>query len=189
MNERFRLGKVGRLEITAGRSAAAGFLLLWALFMAVGLRLFRLRPGAAFGGGLLAAGLHFLSELWHQTGHARAAERTGYPMDGVHFWGVLSTSVYPADEPPLTAEIHVERALGGPRASAVAALLSTALAVAAWPSGGVAAMLTVLLALENVLVFSLGALLPLPFPFLETDGVILRRYLHNHRRHMVTVQE
>jgi hypothetical protein len=30
---------------------------------------------------MIAVGLHWLSELWHQKGHARAAKRTGYPME------------------------------------------------------------------------------------------------------------
>ena len=114
MNKRFPLGKLGRLDITAEPSAVGGFLLLGVVFGLLGVKLFRLKPGAATVGGLLAAALHFIAEMWHQLGHARAAEESGYPMEGVHLWGVLGTSMYPDDEPELPAEVHVARALGGP---------------------------------------------------------------------------
>ncbi|MBX7251031.1 MAG: hypothetical protein K1X50_03540, partial [Candidatus Promineofilum sp.] len=83
--------------ISAAPSAGVGALLLAAAFGFVGRRLFRLSPAEAVAGGVLAAALHFLSELWHQKGHARAATRTGYPMTGVRLWGVLGTSLYPPD--------------------------------------------------------------------------------------------
>lgn len=93
MKERHMMGKIGDLHVTADRSAAGGFLLLWAVFSLLGRGLYHLRPRAAITGGLLATGLHFLSELWHQMGHARAAEHTGFPMTGIHLWGMLGTSI------------------------------------------------------------------------------------------------
>jgi len=169
--------------IRASPSAGVGALLLVAAFGFAGRRLFRLSPGEAMAGGVLATALHFLSELWHQKGHARAAARTGHPMTGVRLWGVLGTSLYPPDEPALPDEVHVARALGGPRASAWLAGAGTLAAVLAWPVGGIARMVSTLFALENWLVFSLGAFLPMPF--METDGTTMlrhrRRGRHNHR--------
>lgn len=187
MDDRFRLGDMGQLEVTSSRSAAGGFLLLWVLFSALGLKLFRLKPGAALMGGLIGSFLHFLSELWHQAGHARAAEQTGYPMEGVHLWGVLGTSVYPIDEPELPGEVHVRRALGGPRASAVLAVAGWLLVLATWPVRGIAFMIATLFALENTFIFYLGAFIPLPF--LETDGETIRRYWSTHRRRNLVVKE
>lgn len=187
MNERHSLGKVGKLDITAATSAGLGFFLLWGVFGLLGRKLFRLGPGAALTGGLLAAAMHFVSEMWHQMGHARAAERTGYPMDGVHLWGVLGTSVYPADEPDLPPEVHVERALGGPRASVLLALAGGLLAVVVRPISGLATMVATLFALENFLVFTVGAFFPLPF--METDGTTLKHYRDSHRKRMVIIQE
>lgn len=178
---------MGELEITAGKSAAGGFALLAAVLSVLGLAFCRLRPGAAVTGGLLGAILHYGSELWHQAGHARAAKRTGHPMEGVHLWGLLGTSIYPNDEPPLPDEVHVARAMGGPRASAILTVVGGLLALVIRPKGGVAQLLAVWLALENWLVFTIGAMLPLPF--METDGEALRRYRENHRRRMVTIQE
>lgn len=187
MRQRYPIGKIGKLDITADASAVAGGLLLWAILIAVGRRFFRLRPGAALAGGLIATGLHFLSELWHQAGHARAAEATGYPMTGIHLWGVLGASVYPADEPELPGEIHVARAMGGPRASARLAVVGGVLALLAWPLGGIVYMITLLFALGNWLIFTLGAFIPLPF--METDGTILQRYRQNHRKRTLTISE
>lgn len=187
MRQRYPIGKIGKLDITADASAAAGGLLLWAALWAVGRWLFRLQPGAALAGGLIATCLHFLSELWHQAGHARAAETTGYPMTGVHLWGVLGTSIYPPDEPALPGEIHVARAMGGPRASARLAVLSGLVALLTWPLGGITHMVAMLLALENWLVFTLGAFIPLPF--METDGTILQRFRQSHRKRSLTISE
>lgn len=187
MNEPFDLGRMGGLKLSADKSAASGFLLLWVVFSAVGLKLFRLKPTAALTGGFISTLLHFFSELWHQAGHARAARRAGYPMEGVHLWGLLGTSIYPEDEPPLPDEIHVERAIGGPRASALLAITGGLLALLTRPLGGIAYMVTSLLSLENMAVFTLGAFLPVPF--METDGAVMRRYRDNHRRRMVTIQE
>ena len=179
--------RVDKLTISAAPSAVGGALVLVAVFAFLGRRVFRLRPRAALAGGVLSAALHFVAELWHQRGHARAAARTGYPMTGVRLWGVLGTSLYPPDEPELSGELHVARALGGPRASAWLAAAGGVVALATWPVGGVAFMVSTLFALENLLVFSFGALFPLPF--METDGTTLLRHRHALRRHTVIVQE
>jgi hypothetical protein len=88
-------------------------------------------------------------------------------MIGVRFWGPLSSSLYPANEPPLPGPVHIRRALGGAPFSGLLALVAAALALLL-PGGVVGGLLWFLFA-ENVLVFSLGALLPLGF----TDGSTL----------------
>lgn len=186
MNKRYPLGHVGDLAISAEPSAAGGAVLLLAVFSFLGRRVFRLTPRAALAGGLLATMLHFLSELWHQSGHARAAERTGYPMTGVNLWGVLGTSIYP-DEPDLPGELHVERALGGPKASAWLVAAGVLAGLVTRPLNRFAFVVSTLFALENLLVFTVGALLPMPF--VETDGMTLRKHRQAHRKRMVVVQE
>ena len=189
---RHPIGRVGKLTVSAAPSAVGGAAALLVVFSWLGRRVFGLRPGAALAGGVLATALHFVSELWHQSGHARAAAQTGYPMTGVHLWGVLGTSLYPPDEPELPSEVHARRALGGPRASAVFAVAGALLALATRPiggvaHGGVAHMVSTLFALENLFVFSAGALVPLPF--METDGTTLRRHRQPRRPRRVVVQE
>jgi hypothetical protein len=93
-------------------------------------------------------------------------------MVGVRLWGVLSASVYPPDEPPLPRGVHVWRALGGPLASALLSALAL-IPPAALPAGGGLWWLVVFFLLDNALVFTLGALLPLG----STDGSTLVRLL------------
>jgi hypothetical protein len=186
MTDKTYLGRIQDVEITAEPSVLPGLGALWLVFSLLGLRVFRLRPAAALTGGFLAAVLHVLSELWHQLGHARAARATGYPMDSIHLWAVLGTSVYPEDEGAVPASVHVERALGGPKASTGLTAAAGLLALLAWPAGGLARMVTSLFAADNLLVFIIGALLPLPYP--ETDGVVLLRHL-GEETHSIVSQE
>ncbi|MFO7664364.1 MAG: hypothetical protein R6X18_17470 [Chloroflexota bacterium] len=187
MSKRYSLGQFGGLKITADETAALGGLVLAGLYSVVGYKLYRLRPGRAIAGGLVATLLHFLSELWHQFGHARAARESGYPMEGIHLWGVLGNSVYPVDEPDLSGDVHVRRALGGPKASLGATIIGTLIAALIGPTRGLLGMISTLFALENLLIFTLGAFLPLRF--IETDGSILLRYRRAHRRRSVIIQE
>lgn len=187
MNKRQKLGTLGKLEITADASAIGGFALLFVVFSLLGAKVFRLKPAPAFAGGFVAAMLHFVAELWHQAGHARAAEETGYPMQGVHLWGVLGTSIYPAGEPDLPAEVHVHRALGGPRASAVLTAAALLVALMVRPVSKLAFMVSSIFAGENLGIFTAGAFLPLPF--METDGTTLQRYRTSHRKRMIIIQE
>jgi Zn-dependent protease len=171
------LGKVSGLEVRARPSAFVA-----ALLMAAGFTLFlsgilKWRPWTALTAGLLATSFHYVSELWHQLGHARAAEKTGFPMKGVTYAGPLGFSVYPREEGLLPAETHIQRAVGGPIFSLLLALTSGLVAVLSRPLGGPPLFLAVFAFLDNLLFFGLGALLPLRF----TDGGTLRAWW-SHRR-------
>lgn len=146
-------------------SALLGSLLLWLLLTGLG-RWLGLTPIAALLGGFLATLLHWLGELVHQLGHAWAARRTGYPMQGVEFWGVLATSRYPTEEGALPASVHIQRALGGPLLSALLTLLTLAAVLILRDDGGLPWYLALFAFFNNLLVYTLGALLPLGF----TDG-------------------
>jgi hypothetical protein len=178
MSKTLKFGSLGGLKIMAKPSAFAGFALVWLLFSLIGRKWFKLGAGEAAAGGFFAALVHMLSELWHHAGHATAAKQTGYPMSGVCFVGPLATSLYPPDEPPLPPETHMRRALGGPIASALLALVTGLLALALQRVGGLPLMVAALAFLDNLLVFTLGAFLPLGF----TDGDTLRRYLKQMQR-------
>ena len=169
MNNEFKLFKFAGLEVSATVSTLVGSLFLWLALAAVGLWLLELSPGTALLGGLVAVLFHWLSDLVHHWGHARAARGTGYPMTGVRLWLVLGTSLYPLDEPELPAAVHRRRAWGGPIASFALSLVAGLLAFGLYPLGGLAWWLSLFLFLDNLLFFTLGALTPLGF----TDGSTL----------------
>ena len=169
MDNRIDLGAFLGLRLRAHTNAVYGSLILWATLSAAGLAFLHLSIWSAIIAGLVATLLHWDSELWHQIGHAWAARRTGYPMQGITFFGLLAASRYPRDEPELPAEIHIRRALGGPKASLLVSLVSGLAAYVLRPVGGAIWMVTVFWFLDNLFVFTLGSLLPLGF----TDGSTL----------------
>jgi hypothetical protein len=159
----YPLGSLAGLRLSTLPSAVAGFIILWLILALVGATLLGMSPGLAILFGLLATLLHFLSELLHQFGHAWAARRAGYPMTGIRFWTIFSTSIYPADEPALPAATHIRRALGGAPVNIILALLILPLVFALRPAGGLPWYLALFFFLDNFFIFGLGAFLPLGF--------------------------
>ena len=168
----YKLGRLAGLSMSARPSAIAGTILLWAILSAIGFWLLDLPFGVALAAGLAAVALHWASEFLHNLGHAWAARRAGYPMIGIQLWGVLSASIYPPGEPALPGRIHIRRALGGPLGSLLVTLATGALALALRPLGGAIWWVALFFFLDNLLVFTLGAMLPLGF----NDGSTLLRW-------------
>lgn len=187
MNKTVKLGTVAGLKILVKPSAFVSMFLVWLLFSLIGRKWFKLKTEQALLGGFLATLLHWFGEIWHNAGHAQAARQTGYPMSGICFAGPLASSLYPPAEPTLPPHIHIRRALGGPIASGLLTVFSGLLALAAQFVGGVPFMVATLAFLDNLLVYTLGALLPLGF----TDGSTLLRYTNLNQRpsHWLTVAE
>jgi Zn-dependent protease len=146
---------------------------LWAVLAALAALLLQIQAGTAVAMGLAALILHWFSEFVHQLGHAVAAQRTGHPMIGVRFWGLLSTSLYPEEEPPLPADVHIRRALGGPVASLVLSFIAWALMAATRAEGGPVWWVAVFFLAENALFLTLQAFIPLG----NNDGATLWRWL------------
>lgn len=163
------------LRLTWKRSALVGSVLLVALLLLAGLTLIHLPPGEALLGAVIGALLYWSGETVHQFGHAWAASAVGYPMSGIRYWGLLSTSVYPPDEPPLRGALHIRRALGGPFFSFIYSVVAAVLAAVAQPNS-IFGWLMVFLTLVNVFIFTLGALLPLGF----TDGSTILTWWGRH---------
>ena len=149
------------MGVWAVLSLAAGFFLHIPLWVAL-------------GWGLAATVAHWLSELVHNLGHAWAARRTGHPMTGIRFWAMLATSVYPADEGPLPGRVHLQRALGGPAASALLTLLAGGVTLAL-TAQSLPWWLSLFVGLENLFVFTLQVFLPLGF----NDGGTLWHWLRH----------
>lgn len=166
------LGSLFGLELSASRTAPLWAAGLWILLTVAGLFVFSLSLFAAVVGGFLGVVLHVLSEVVHQLGHAGAARNAGYPMRGIRFWTLLGASVYPADEPPLPAAVHIRRALGGPAVSLLLTVIALLIVLVAPVVGGLFLLLSLWFFVENLFVFVIGALLPLSF----TDGGTIARY-------------
>lgn len=169
MNTVYKLGSIAGLRLSALPSTIISSVVLWVILGGVAMGLLTLSPGAAILGALVAVALHWLAVVVHQLGHALAARRTGYPMAGIEFWLLLSCSLYPKEEPALPADIHIRRALGGPIISLALSLLAGACALALHGPGGVLWWVALFFFLDNLLVLTLGACLPLGF----TDGSTL----------------
>lgn len=173
MNKPFKLGTTFGLQIKVRPTAVLSALLIWLIVSIAGTRLFKLKPEKAIPGGFLAMLIHFLSEWWHQFGHAQAAEQTGYPMQGMEFTGPIAQSLYPQNEGVLSADVHIQRALGGPIFSLMLAVVSGLIALAMRPLGNPVLLLTFFSFADNLLVFTIGALTPLGF----TDGSTLIKWI------------
>ena len=171
-NRTYVLGKVLGLKLTAETSAFVAGFVLWAVLAVIGKEFLALTgPDVVVGGGLLVL-LHYGLGFIHQLGHAIAAAQTRYGMTGIHFWLLLERSIYPPNEPTLPAKVHIQRAKGGPIASGILSGVLGVLTLLLIPVGGLVLEMVVFLLLDNLLVFTLGALLPLPF----TDGGTLRQW-------------
>lgn len=177
MNRSFNLGETFGLRIRVRPTAVLSALLIWLLVGIAGMKTLKLKPEKAAAAGFLAMLIHFLSEWWHQFGHAQAAEQTGYPMQGMEFVGPIAKSQYPPNEGVLSAEVHIQRALGGPIFSFMLAIVSALIALALKPFGNPILLLTLFAFADNFLVFTIGALLPLGF----TDGSTLIHWMRRRQ--------
>lgn len=166
-----KLGSVLGLEVSARPSAFLVYGVLGGLVATYAAVRLNLRWPASFTLAGVCVGLHVLSVLVHHLGHATAAAAVGYPMRGIRFYGPLGSSVYPNEEPPLPANVHIRRALGGPTSSFLFTLL-IALIRPVVPKRGVAHLVWRCVLFDNLFDLGLGSLLPLEF----TDGSTLVRY-------------
>lgn len=98
-------------------------------------------------------------------------------MVGIVFWWFLATSRYPPNEGHLPARTHIQRALGGPAGSLALAIAFTISALTLKPGGILLWWLVVFAAADNLLVFTLGSLLPLGF----TDGSTLLYWMRQRQ--------
>ncbi len=172
------VGHAAGLQFSLQPRAFVIFPILWVIAALAAVKQLRVSLRAAASLALAAILGHLLSSLWHHLGHAFAARATGYPMAGISSWGLFATSVYPVDEPPLPAEVHIRRALGGPLASGVLTLLlwagmrvaRTERATTRWVLGA--------LVLDNLLLNTLQVFIPMRI----NDGETLRRWLPELRK-------
>lgn len=151
------------------QSVRYGTLALIVVFTLAAVLFTDLTPLDSLIAGLLAMLLHWFAEIVHQYGHKLAADLVGHPSSGLRLWGILSTILYP-NRGPLPPKIHIRRALGGPIMSLLTGALLLLPAMWLWPMGGMARFLIGFLLFESIIVFGLGALLPVRTKWLTIDG-------------------
>ena len=168
MVKEYKLGKIAGLSLSIEPLFFAGTIVLWIALSGVGVLMLELPFSQAIGGGLVATLLYWVSDIVHHLGHAYAARRTGYPMVGVRLgkYLIFGTSLYPEDEEPLPAAIHIRRALGGPIGSLVFTVVTGIIALVLYPVGGVVWWIALFVCLTNFFMFTIGPFFPLGF----TDG-------------------
>ena len=159
-----------RLKVKPTAILAFGLLWLVASFTSSGFLSDNLLLAVVTGLGISL--LHWAALFAHHFGHALAARSTGYPMVGVRLWWWLATSLYPQDEPTLPSSDHIRRALGGPLASFAFAFAGSLLAWALRSQGNEGWSLAAFAALDSLLIFGIGSLIPLGF----NDGSTLIRW-------------
>jgi hypothetical protein len=171
--------KFGDMPVSFPRSAAVGSAILMICLCIAGIMLTNLAPLDILLLGIFGTLLHWFSELVHQYGHFFAAKRTGHPATGVVLWWLLGTTKYPRNESTLPAKVHIQRALGGPIASAIFAVIVTIISFVWLRSFSEAAdFLAVWMMLENWLIFTLGALFPpITIGFFSNDGGTIWKYI------------
>lgn len=168
-----QVARIAGLDVSFTRFSLVSLLALWLILGGAGFIFLQLPLAESLLVGFAATVLHVLSAFLHQLGHAWAARRTGYPMIGVRFYFLLAASRYPRNEPELPARIHIRRALGGPFWSFVTALVGGILALfLAGRVNDLTWYLALFFFLDNLIVFAIGALLPLGFD----DGSTLLRW-------------
>lgn len=165
------LGKLAGVRIRVRPSTFPSLFGLWIALVLLVRKGLKWSWRDALWGGAAMLFIHVEGEFVHQMGHVFAAKRTGYPMKGITFFGVLSSCVYPKDEPQLPATIHIKRALGGPALSFIWAMLY-GLTVKILPHGKWRTLAQFGF-WENLLIFTLQMFVPLGF----NDGSTLLYWL------------
>src|SRR5574337_344294 len=172
------------LKTTISRVGIVSFLAAILLLALIASALLPLSLLEAVLAGVLSAVVMFVFEWLHQLGHAYAARAVGHPMIGVHYHSFLSASVYPADEPPLPASLHVRRALGGFWINLVIGIFLLPYGFFLWFDGDVRGWIVAFTALYNLFILGLGALVPIDIPgWFTNDGGTLLRLWREGRKH------
>lgn len=171
MAKEYKIGTLFGLSLSFVPSFFIGTLTLWVVLGGVSYFVLDLLFSQAILAGFVYSLLYWVAYIFHQLSHAYAARRTGYPMTGIQIGNYLffGSSLYPDDEEPLPAQIHIRRALGGPTGSFLFAILAGLIALILRPYGEVFWWSALFVSLINFAVFTLGSFLPLGF----TDGSTL----------------
>jgi hypothetical protein len=164
--------KFGSIPVSVTRSAVIGTVVLVVILTIAALSLTHLTPLNSFIAAIIGTALHWFGCLVHQYGHFVTAKRTGYPATSARLWTILGTVLYPPNEPVLPPGIHIQRALGGPIASLILAVISgVIITVWLWSISEFSRFVSTFVLIDYIGLFAVGSLFPpLTFSFLTTDG-------------------
>lgn len=171
------LAHVFGLRLSADRTVPPSLLLLVALLTLLAMFVLQFPLGVALAMGCAATILHVVSDFWHNLGHVVASRSTGYPMTGIRMTLLVALSAYPDNEPELPPAVHIRRALGGPIASAILAVIAGLLLLLINGSGPAAWVIGLWFA-ENLLLFTAQAFIPLGF----NDGSTILYWMRRERQ-------
>ena len=168
---------VAGLRITADWTVPISLLLLVVVLTLIATFALGFPLSVALGMACVAAILHVVSDMWHNLGHVVASRSTGYPMTGIRMTLLVALSAYPDNEPELPPAVHIRRALGGPIASAILAVIAGLLLLLINGSGPAAWVIGLWFA-ENLLLFTAQAFIPLGF----NDGSTILYWMRRERQ-------
>jgi hypothetical protein len=158
------------LRFSVARSAVYGSGLVALIGALCAYFIGQLTPLDSVIAGILAMLLHWFGEIVHQYGHFLASKAVGHPMIGVRLWAIIGTSLYPPNEGELPAQTHIRRALGGPAISFLVLLLAILLWFLFSGYGGMLRFLLGWLIAEEILIYAIGALVPIDVAGFTVDG-------------------
>lgn len=187
MSRKINLGRFLNVEITMAMSSFVTMAIVFVVATLAASTLLSQEIGAAIIFGVGVVFIHWWGDFLHQVGHILAASRLKYPAYRLHFWGPLSTTMYPKDEPELLPTMHVKRALGGPIASIIVSFVYGLILYVVGEGYEPINWLALFGVVESILVFTLGALTPMN-PFMpdsmkdfKTDGDIVLDWFQARR--------
>ena len=174
MADEYGIGRIFGLRLSVDPKFFIGTVIIWLVVGGGSFLLLEITFFQAFLVGLVTTLFYWASDIVHHLGHAYAARRAGHPMVGIRLGTLLflGTSLYPDDEGQLPGAIHIRRALGGPVVSMLLGIIVGILAFILYPVADLIGRVAFFISLINILVFGLGAFLPIGF----TDGSTLLKW-------------
>ena len=190
MEKEFFKFKFFDMPVAVRQSAVYGSLIIMIVLTIAAIAFTNLTILDAIITGIIGMLLHWLGDLVHQYGHFFAAKQLKYPSTGIVLWWVLSTTLYPKNEDVPSPLIHMRRAIGGPIAGFILAVVFTIISVL-WllNYSEFSRFIAIWGLLDYWGVFTIGALFPpLKIGPLATDGWIIWKNLQKQSSKDITTR-
>lgn len=170
------------LPVTFNWSGIIASIIMWLVLTIAAVVITSLTPLDALIVGLIAMLLFWVNDLLHQYGHYLAGKRVGYPMQELYTVGMIAASRYPKNEPDLPAEVHIQRALGGPVLGLIEIVIAGAVVAFFWGSAGTALRFLMGWFMLELTLLTLGSFIPFKMGKIEFDGYTLKKWLPKRKQ-------